>query len=296
MAWLWFCRSRPPESDRSTSPIGVQTVETVDWDPMTDPIGPSVTPTKPHHVVTFDLDSLGPAKTPERAIDRLLQARSRMNATIQSAFEELRTSTTPTKLEDVSVTTQVSQDLIGPIQAFQQLNMDNSTYILTREELQEAKSKHLLTDVMKAALGDKLHLIDRDGDGEVSVDEFMDAMDVNGNGSISVNEFCNQIKRFRNADLPISPASPPQARTPMRAWGNDSQVPAPSPGRTTVSHSKKDLLDAANKLHADVGSAVTAAATNVSLPNVIPEPEPRSEKAVPGQFQEFTDLDDVVNL
>ena len=122
MVWLWCCRTEQPETTETdtsppkkgsgrqltTSPVNVQTV---DWDPIgTDPIPipkPIVTPPKPapHQVITFDLDSLGAAKTPERAIDRLLQARSRMNATIQSAFEELRTSTTPTKLEDVSVTT-----------------------------------------------------------------------------------------------------------------------------------------------------------------------------------------------
>ena len=54
------------------------------------------------------------------------------------------------------------------------------------------------------------------------------------------------------------------------------------PGQATARHSRKDLLEAAHKLQGDVDSAVTAAATYISLPNVIP-----------GQF---TDLDDVVDL
>merc|ERR1712167_377032 len=53
-------------------------------------------PVPPRQVVlAMDLDTLGSPRTPDKAIDRLLLARSRMNDTIQHAFKELRgTSTT----------------------------------------------------------------------------------------------------------------------------------------------------------------------------------------------------------
>lgn len=48
-------------------------------------------PVPPQQVIQpIDLDTLGIPRTPERTIDRLLLARSRMNETIQSAFQELR--------------------------------------------------------------------------------------------------------------------------------------------------------------------------------------------------------------